>query len=767
MRELGRKVVGRAARGPGGRPVRALAITALLLAGAGDAPAQQTDVAGPPGSGRFGNTVTVLTTGRIVITDPFYDLPGAPPIADVGAVWLYDPETGSLLGPLVGSTANDNVGRGGVTALASGNYVVRSPGWDRGAQRNAGAVTWCSGVTGCTGPVSAQNSLLGPGLSAPVGRVVALDGGNYVVASPNWDNGEVTNAGAVTWCSGTTGCRGEITAANSLTSSRAFARIGSGGIVELSNGNYVVRSPLWDEVSFQPDAGATTWCSGTAPCTGLVSDANSLVGTSKGDGILSAVTPLPDGGYVVHGPRWDDGEIEDVGAATRCPATGCRGAINKENSLHGTGPSNHVGAAVVALPGGHYVVVSPGWDDGLGDFGRNRGAVTFCDGRAPCVGAVTAANSLIGEEGSPIPSEQTRAGSGGVTALADGSYAVSSPDWDDRPSPAASPRVDAGAVTWCSGTTGCVGTVVTRVNSLVGGTANDRVGTVVALAAGGYAVASPGWDGAAADTGAVTWCGGPTGCTGVVSAANSLVGARAGDRIGTVVPLANGHFVVASPDWDDGTRADAGAVTWCSGTAGCPATVSAAGSLVGATAGDRVGTAVALAGGGFVVASTGWDDGTRANAGAVTWCAGDAPCLGPISSGNSLVGTTAGDGVGAVTALDGGDYVVRSTAWDDGALVDVGAVTFGDGGSGTVGPITSANSVVGTAIRGGPGTNFAFDEVNRRLVVSRPSSNLVTLRLVPEPGATAAGAVALLALAALHRRSVLRAPLRGTDSPTA
>jgi hypothetical protein len=733
-------------------------VVALLAAGAAPAPAQQTDVAGPPGSGRFGNTVTVLATGRIVIADPFYDLPGPSPVADVGAVWLYDPETGSLLGPLVGSTAHDNVGRGGVTALSNGHYVVRSPSWDRGAESNAGAVTWCSGVTGCTGPVSAQNSLLGRGLRAPVGEVVALRNGNYVVTSPNWDHGDATNAGAVTWCPGTGGCRGEITAANSLTSSRAFARIGSGGIVELADGNYVVRSPLWDEVSFLPDVGATTWCSGTERCTGLVSDANSLVGTSKDDGILSAVTPLPDGGYVVHGPRWDDGAIEDAGAATRCPASGCRGAITRENSLHGTGPSNHVGAGVVALPGGRYVVVSPGWDDGPGDAGRNRGAVTFCDGSAPCVGPVTAANSLIGEAGGATPTEQSRAGSGGVTALADGSFVVSSPDWDDRPAPAAAPRVDVGAVTWCSAATGCAGAVVTRENSLVGGTANDRVGTVVALAGGGYVVASPGWDGVAADAGAVTWCGGPTGCVGAVSPANSLVGARAGDRIGTVIPLANGHFVVASPDWDDGARVDAGAVTWCSATAGCPAAVSAADSLIGATAGDRVGTAVALSGGGFVVASTGWDDGARANAGAVTWCAGNAPCVGPISPANSLVGSTAGDGVGVATALAGGDYVVRSPAWDDGARVDVGAVTFGRGRTGTVGPITSANSVLGTAVRGGPGTNFAFDEVRRRLVVSRPSSNLVTLRLVPEPGARATGAVALLALAALRRRVVRGEP---------
>ena len=49
---------------------------------------------------------------------------------------------------LVGSTANDQVGSLGVTALNNGNYVVRSPNWDNGTVVNAGAVTWGSGTTG-------------------------------------------------------------------------------------------------------------------------------------------------------------------------------------------------------------------------------------------------------------------------------------------------------------------------------------------------------------------------------------------------------------------------------------------------------------------------------------------------------------------------------------------------------------------------------------------------------------------------------------------
>ena len=61
----------------------------------------------------------------------------------------------------MGSHASDLVGYADVTALSNGNYVVISPYWDNGAIANAGAVTWGSGTSGVTGPVSSANSLVG------------------------------------------------------------------------------------------------------------------------------------------------------------------------------------------------------------------------------------------------------------------------------------------------------------------------------------------------------------------------------------------------------------------------------------------------------------------------------------------------------------------------------------------------------------------------------------------------------------------------------
>jgi hypothetical protein len=48
----------------------------------------------------------------------------------------------SAANSLVGSTANDNVGSGAVRQLTNGDYVVASPNWDNGAAINVGAATW-------------------------------------------------------------------------------------------------------------------------------------------------------------------------------------------------------------------------------------------------------------------------------------------------------------------------------------------------------------------------------------------------------------------------------------------------------------------------------------------------------------------------------------------------------------------------------------------------------------------------------------------------
>jgi len=90
--------------------------------------------------------------------------------------------------------------------------------------------------------------------------------------------------------------------------------------------------------------------------------------------------------------------------------------------------------------------------------------------------------------------------------------------------------------------------------------------------------------------------------------------------------------------------------------------------------------------------------------------------------------------------LTNGDYVVRSSYWDNGAIINGGAISYGNGSGGTIGAITADNSVRGTSSSGinsrnGQAMNSSFDTVNNQLVVGRPFDNIVTLfRTTPTSG---------------------------------
>ena len=56
------------------------------------------------------------------------------------------------------------------------------------------------------------NDMLGLPAKVPFNSsrgVIALSNGNYVIASPRWDNGNAVDVGAVTFGDGTTGTSGE------------------------------------------------------------------------------------------------------------------------------------------------------------------------------------------------------------------------------------------------------------------------------------------------------------------------------------------------------------------------------------------------------------------------------------------------------------------------------------------------------------------------------------------------------------------------------
>jgi hypothetical protein len=417
----------------------------------------------------------------------------------------------------------------------------------------------------------------------------------------------------------------------------------------------------------------------------------------------------------------------DFGAATwGNGTTGTVGAVALANSITGTAPSDTVGSGgVTALTNGNYVVRSPAWDNGGG--ASNAGAATWGNGTTGTVGiTVSPVNSLVGSTANDSVS------SAGVTSLTNGNYVVRSPAWDNTAAAAA----DAGAATFGNGTTGVTGVVSdtnslvgTTLNDLV------SIGSVTALSNGNYVVGSPNWNnGAAADVGAVTWGNGTTGTVGSVTTGNSLIGGTANDNVGGVTSLSNGNYVVNSPNWD-GVAANVGAVTWVTGGGPTSATVAAGNSLTGTTINDNVGGGgvTALSNGNYVVRSQNWDRTGPAvvNAGAVTWGNGTAGTTGVVSGTNSLVGTVMNDqvGSGGVLALSNGNYTVRSRGWDNGATANAGSVTYGAGNGGTAGAIVAGNSVLGTVANGvvAPALPPAGPISLEKLVVGRPSSNLVTI----------------------------------------
>ena len=681
-----------------------------------------------PGAGdQFAKQVVVLANNNIVATDPNDDFAAL----NAGAAYLFNGTTGALISSLQGTTANDQVGRDGVTALSNGNYVVRSAVWNNGAAGAAGAVTFGSGTTGVSGAVSAANSLVGSTSSDQVGSsgVTALTNGNYVVRSPFWD-GAAADVGAVTWGNGAGGTVGAVSAANSLVGSTAQDRVGFSGVTALNNGNYVVGSQLWinGAATF---AGAVTFGRGTTGVSGVVSAANSLVGSSPNDAVGSGgVTALSNGNYVVISQIFNNGTATSAGAVTfGSGTTGVSGAVsNSANSLTGSTFNDQVGrGGVTALTNGNYVVISPLWSNGV--FSPQVGAVTFGSGTTGALGLVSAGNSLVGT------TANDHVGINGVTALSNGNYVVISNQWKNGAA------TQAGAVTFGSGTSGISG-AVSAANSLVGTTTFDLVGRdgVTALANGNYVVRSSLWNnGAATSAGAVTFGSGATGVTGAVSAANSLVGTSANDGVSSqgVTALSNGNYVVRSPGWNNGAATGAGAVTFGSGTTGITGSVSPANSLVGTTASDFVGSdgVTALSNGNYVVGSSFWKNGAAAFAGAVTFGSGTTGVSGAVSAANSLVGTSANDNVSSygITALSNGNYVVSSADWTNGAATFAGAVTFGSGTTGISGAVSAANSLVGTTAREFVGADGVTALTNGNYVVRSSGWN--------NGAATGAGAV--------------------------
>ena len=571
------------------RRTRANLIGLLLccLASLSTVHAAQIDWLGPLGSRAFGTAVKVLPKGNIVVTDPGQTVDGT---YAYGALYLYRPN-GELISTLTGRIL-DYLGSGGVTVVGDSNFVVCSPQWrdDQSSARLAGAVTWVDGNVGLNGEVSSSNSLTGVSSQGSICDygVTTLANGNYVVRAPGWGDGTEQNIGAVFWCDGSKGCSGPSTTSRALTGNYSGDFVGQsfGGInsiFPLPNGDYVVASSFWSNGPVQR-VGAVTLCGGQGQCNGLkVSALNSTVGARTDDFLGSSyggigistpgVTALKNGDFVISSVSANSSSTARVGAITRVAASsGMVGAISPSNSLYGTSENDFLDAGVTALESGKYVINVPNWDNGAI---VDAGASVLCIARAGCVGNLSAASGLTGS------SANERIGFRPAVALVNGDYVVTSPFWShsgDSP---------IGAVTLCSGHSGCP-TEISIENSLVGSTPDDLIGNagVIALSSGGYVVSSPWWTkGGVSLVGAVTHCSTSSACVGPVTPQNSLTGTSTGDLIGggfpAAVALRNGNYVSQSTYWRSPAQSGEGAVTWGDGQNGTRGVVSTANSFTG------------------------------------------------------------------------------------------------------------------------------------------------------------------------------------------
>ncbi|MGG7666153.1 T9SS type A sorting domain-containing protein [Dyadobacter sp. BHUBP1] len=667
---------------------------------------QTMDIPWPSGPGTMTSaSIIVLSNGNFVISNREYDEGGK---ANIGIVYLFNGQTKKLISALKGSNANDQVGDR-LFALPNGNFVVVSSYWDNGAITDVGAVTWVNGVTGLNGVVNPANSLIGNVASDVVGTngITVLPNGNYLVKSYSLKAPGKLAVGAVTWCNGNTGLTGNVSTANSLVGANQGDALGYLDILVLSNSNYVVPCPGWDSPTHQ-DVGAVIWGNGSTGVSGVVSAANALTGSHSGDRIGDGygLTGLTNGNYIVRSPEWDNGNIQNAGAATFCNgSTGLTGVVSAANSLVGTEAEHRVGSGATALLNGNYVVSSPSWSNAAtGAFG----AVTWGNGVTGITGVITETNSLYGSR---------RGDTGGAIALSNGNYVVNSPIWTRD-----SIIYGAGAITWADGTTGITGRI-SASNSLIGRDSLDNIGLrgVFPLSNGHYVVASPFWsNNGKRYVGAVTWCDGFTGRIGDVTDMNSFVGTKESEQVGNVkvTPLANGNYVIQSSFTEINGIDRAGAVTWADGSKEFVDTLSATNSLFGSHAVDLIGRTVRpLANGNYLILSDIWDNGNTMDAGAVTWASGTSVITGEVNSANSLVGTKDGGKLGQygmVETLPGGDYFVKTT-WNN-----VGAITWGNGATGTTGEVNDCNSYIGAG-------NGVYNPTHGYLVTVNSAENVVRL----------------------------------------
>ncbi len=427
----------------------------------------------------FGSTVRVGFTAAntFVVQSASADIGGR---VDAGRVVMGSSLTGQQLGQVVGGAAGDQFGATvDYFSTPSGTYLIRSAVADVGGLTDNGTAVLVSNSTGneigrTSGLASGDNL----GSFAPQIRA----SGNYFLQVPNADAGGATDAGSLVLVSGASGTRiGQLNG----TANNEF--LGSFGTFDTSSLGF-------DKLLV----------------TSVSHDNPGVVGANEG-GIFVLADHDLGGGNILLGSTLGGSASEFLG---------------------------NNGIALFTVSG--FVVTSPDADTA---GGADSGSVLMID---------RLTGNLLGRVDGTSAGERLGA-SGIITSFVNENYWIASPEFGAN---------DGGSVVLASGATGGL---IGRVD---GDTAGERFGDFLfegQLSNGDLLVLADGHGGGAgilAQLAAVDLGGGSI-------LRNSVSGSVAGDLASADVEfLSNGNYVLLAPNADIGGAVDAGAVTVLNGTTG-------------------------------------------------------------------------------------------------------------------------------------------------------------------------------------------------------
>ncbi|MFQ3229889.1 WD40 repeat domain-containing protein [Reinekea sp.] len=586
----------------------------------------------PGANDKFGYQVVILGNGNIVVSDS----QDSSRFANNGAVHLYSPLSSTPIGSVYGDAGGDQLGSTRITALPNSHYVVTSAIDNENGVVDVGSVRLVDGRSG----MQIGSTLAGHVAYDYLGSssITALSNNYYVVASADEDVNGIANAGSVRLMNGNTGIQiGSIIAGNTTNDSLGFD-----SVTELPNGNYVIASAYDDENGIV-DAGSVRLVDGlTGEQIGSMLTGDALADRLGG----SSITALPNGHYVIASRRDDENGVVDAGSVRLV-----NGSTGEQigNALVGNVEGDAIGASgVTALPNSNYVVASSS-DDENGVV--NAGSVRLFDGST----GEQIGNAISGDV------ENDYLGASGVTALPNGNYVVAS-RYDDE-----NGVVDAGSVRLVNGSTG-----IQIGSTLAGDTEDDYLGfsDIIALPNNHYVIASAYEDeNGIVNAGTVRLVDGNTG----LQIGSALAGDVTDDRFGFggVTLLSNGHYVIASTEYDDENGiTDAGSVRLVDGDSG----LQIGSTLAGDDDFDNLGFSgiTALPNGNYVIASAVDSHNGISSAGSVLLVDGNTGA----QLGNAITGTFVSDmrNVHITHPEHDAYYIVAQPFADKSGQVDAGMV---------------------------------------------------------------------------------------------